>query len=544
MARDNQAMKRVQSESDVSVASTESESPTYRSYHVRKSSLIGMINWTHVFRTYIPHLTVIGIGVLVALIFHQVLTDLMEQQPIDTSTFHDNKYKALLLSPSYILTVLSAIQDLLQKQVHSILSLRKEALFSPAVEACFVSLVVMILIVKMDNPTYLLSFATFKAPKEWKVSHEQIIEMMKRQGCFTEDSLDFMQRLLERSGTGQSTAWPPGIVRTLEGKPPDRSIEGSRREAETILFDIVENAMRKAKVHPKDIDVLVINCSLFSPTPSLCASVISKFQMRSDIHSYNLSGMGCGASLLALDLAKNMLHRRRMGGKALIVSTEIITPNLYIGNERAFLLQNTLFRCGGAAMIISNRWLDGSRAWFKLLHTVRVQNPSEDAFHCVFECEDSEGIRGVRLSKDIVKVAGKTMEKNLTTLGPLVLPWSEQAKVAFSVVAKFVMKKLFGKRVNVYVPDFKRAVDHFCIHAGGRAVIDGIEKNMKLEKFHTEPSRMVLLNYGNTSSSSIWYEMEYIMNEQKTNPLRKGDRIMQVAFGSGFKCTSGVWLKL
>jgi len=72
----------------------------------------------------------------------------------------------------------------------------------------------------------------------------------------------------------------------------------------------------------------------------------------------------------------------------------------------------------------------------------------------------------------------------------------------------------------------------------------GIEKNMKLEKFHTEPSRMALLNYGNTSSSSIWYEMEYIMNEQKSNPLKKGHRVMQVAFGSGFKCTSGVWLKL
>jgi 3-ketoacyl-CoA synthase len=290
-----------------------------------------MINWTHVFRTYIPHLTVIGLGVLIALIFHQVLTDLMEQQHFDTT--YDNKYKALILSPSYILTVLYAIQDLLQKQMNSILSLRKEALFSPAVEACFVSLIVMILIVKMDNPTYLLSFATFKAPKEWKVSHEQIIEMMKRQGCFTEDSLDFMKRLLERSGTGQSTAWPPGIVQTLEGKKPDRSIEGSRKEAEMIMFDIVENAMRKARVHPKDIDVLVINCSLFSPTPSLCASVITKFQMRSDIQSFNLSGMGCGASLIALDLAKNLLHRRRMGGRALVVSTEIITPNLYVGNE-------------------------------------------------------------------------------------------------------------------------------------------------------------------------------------------------------------------
>jgi len=72
----------------------------------------------------------------------------------------------------------------------------------------------------------------------------------------------------------------------------------------------------------------------------------------------------------------------------------------------------------------------------------------------------------------------------------------------------------------------------------------GIEKNMKLELFHTEPSRMALLNYGNTSSSSIWYEMEYIQEHQKSNPLKKGHRIMQVAFGSGFKCTSGVWLKL
>jgi 3-ketoacyl-CoA synthase len=543
-----------------------------------------MINWTHVFTTYIPYLTIIGIGVLIALIFNQVLADLVNHMEANGNNNPN------IFSPSTIMAVLASIQALIAQQIHSILNLRKENLFSPEVEVTFLALIIMGIIVKMDNPTYLLSFATFKAPKEWKVSHEQIIEMMKCQDCFTQESLDFMKRLLVRSGTGQSTAWPPGIVQCLRGEPTDNSIQGSRTEAETIIFNIVENAMKKANVTADEIDVLVINCSLFSPTPSLCAAVITKFQMRSDILSYNLSGMGCGASLLALDLAKNMLHRRRFGGKALVVSTEIITPNLYKGNERAFLLQNTLFRCGGSAMVLSNKWLDGSKAWFKLLHCVRVQNNTKDGYECVFECEDSAGERGVRLSKEIVKVAGKTMEKNLTTLGPLVLPWSEQAKVAYSIVAKVVMKKFFGKRVNVYVPDFKRGVDHFCIHAGGRAVIDGeytvyfgswlvllrpvpllfysphhyytilypsmisfhfllpsllgIEKNMKLEKFHTEPSRMALLNFGNTSSSSIWYEMEYIMDEQKSNPLRKGDRIMQVAFGSGFKCTSGVWLRL
>ena len=150
------------------------------------------------------------------------------------------------------------------------------------------------------------------------------------------------------------------------------------------------------------------------------------------------------------------------------------------------------------------------------------------------------------------------MEKNMTMMGPYVLPLTEQAKVVMALMARFFVKKAksflsssnreeWSKKLPIvrpYVPDFKRGIDHFCIHAGGRAVIDGIEKNMKLEPFHTEPSRMTLLNYGNTSSSSIWYELEYIQEQQKSNPLKKGDRIMQVAFGSGFKCTSAVWLKL
>ena len=49
----------------------------------------------------------------------------------------------------------------------------------------------------------------------------------------------------------------------------------------------------------------------------------------------------------------------------------------------------------------------------------------------------------------------------------------------------------------------------------------------------------VISSYGNTSSSSIWYEMNYIRNFGK---LKVGERVLQVAFGSGFKCNSAVWL--
>ena len=83
----------------------------------------------------------------------------------------------------------------------------------------------------------------------------------------------------------------------------------------------------------KDIGVLVVNCSLFNPTPSLSAMVINHFKMRSNIISYNLSGMGCSSSPIAIDLAQQMLQLYP-GTYALVISTENITQNWYFGNNR------------------------------------------------------------------------------------------------------------------------------------------------------------------------------------------------------------------
>lgn len=44
------------------------------------------------------------------------------------------------------------------------------------------------------------------------------------------------------------------------------------------------------------------------------------------------------------------------------------------------------------------------------------------------------------------------------------------------------------------------------------------------------PSRIALSRYGNTSSSSIWYEMDFIAAEQ--GDLKRGQRILQVGLGS------------
>ena len=82
---------------------------------------------------------------------------------------------------------------------------------------------------------------------------------------------------------------------------------------------------------------------------------------------------------------------------------------------------------------------------------------------CVYQREDEKGRVGVELNRDLVKVAGKALEKNLTRLGPLVLPVGEQLRFA----ANFVQRRVLGKRhVKPYVPDFTKAFNHFCLHAG------------------------------------------------------------------------------
>ena len=81
---------------------------------------------------------------------------------------------------------------------------------------------------------------------------------------------------------------------------------------------------------------------------------------------------------------------------------------------------------------------------------------------CVYQHPDSTGKIGVELSRDLVKVAAKALTHNLTKLGPKVLPWSEKLLYA----ANWVARKVAPGRWQEYVPDFKEAFDHFCLHAG------------------------------------------------------------------------------
>ncbi|BFG41513.1 hypothetical protein CerSpe_277870 [Prunus speciosa] len=385
-------------------------------------------------------------------------------------------------------------------------------------------------IMTRPRSVYLVDYSCYKPPSHLQARFEEFMEHSKLTGDFDDSSLEFQRKILERSGLGEETCVPEA----MHYIPPRPSMAAAREEAEQVIFGALDNLFANTNVKPKDIGILVVNCSLFNPTPSLSAMIVNKYKLRGNIRSFNLGGMGCSAGVIAVDLAKEMLQVHG-NTYAVVVSTENITQNWYFGNKKSMLIPNCLFRVGGVAVLLSNKSLDRRRAKYKLLHVVRTHRGADDrAFRCVYQEQDDAGKTGVSLSKDLMAIAGGALKTNITTLGPLVLPLSEQ----LLFFANLVAKKLFNAKVKPYIPDFKLAFDHFCIHAGGRAVIDELEKNLQLLPVHVEASRMTLHRFGNTSSSSIWYELAYT---EAKGRMQKGNRVWQIAFGSGFKCNSAVW---
>ncbi|VAH68386.1 unnamed protein product [Triticum turgidum subsp. durum] len=296
-------------------------------------------------------------------------------------------------------------------------------------------------LISRPRKVYLIDYACFHGTHHYRIPIATFVEHTRQMPTFNEKSIRFMSRLLESSGLGDETCAPA----PTHYIPAHEycTLEAAREEAELVVFSAMDELFSKTNVSLDTIDILVVNCSCFNPTPSFTDMIVNKYKLRGDIRSVHLSGMGCSAGLISVELARNLLR---------------VSP------------------------------------------------------------------QGAR----------RTLKTNITAIAPIVLPISEQLFFAMS----FVAQKLSSGRVRLYVPNFLTAFEHFCIHAGGSAVIDEVQRSLGLSDKHVEPSRMTLHRFGNISSSSVWYELAYI---EAKGRMHEGDRIWLIGFGSGFKCNSAVW---
>ncbi|KAF6265202.1 FAE1/Type III polyketide synthase-like protein-domain-containing protein [Scenedesmus sp. NREL 46B-D3] len=353
---------------------------------------------------------------------------------------------------------------------------------------------------------------------------------------YSEDMKDFMVKVVSRSGLSQKGTYLPKAINPIHAREPINDMATAGLEAKAVMTGAVEDLLAKTGIRPEQVDILVTNCSIFCPTPSLASMLINHFKFRSDIQSYHLGGMGCGnGELQALQPAAILsgmdLLQARPNAIALFVPAEITTYAFYPGSRKQYMVANCIFRMGGAAILLSNKKQFSRTGKYQLQYNVRVHTGQDDnSYGCMSWGPDPDGINGVYLGKNVVS----SQSRHPPALQ--IMTWGQYAEATVSIVAKHL-----GAEWPEYVPEYTKCADHFAIHAGGYAVLKGIQEGMALPAGKMLPSFAALRDYGNTSCSTTWYVMAYMESCEK---VTKGQRILQVGMGGGMKAGVNVWRAL
>jgi 3-ketoacyl-CoA synthase len=389
----------------------------------------------------------------------------------------------------------------------------------------------------MSQPVrvFMMDMACTKPPEHWAATLDGTVEinrtMRARAGTTDAAEVDaFFETNIKRLGLGERTYVFPKFV-------TNDSLGNVAEEFEALMVPAVTEVLTRTGVKPRDIGVLIVASPAATSVPSLSSIVVNRFKLRQSVESLNISGMGCAGGAICLRAARNLLQTHR-NTYALVVNAMCISTNGYAGKNKSAVLSQVILRSGGSAVLLSNRRGDAGRAKYEYVTSVRTHLGADDAaFGCLVRKADDEGHVGAHISKALMPSAGQAIKNNIAALGPLALPVSE--KLVYAVMT--VLHKLFPKRVPRYVPDFKLAFDHFLFHVGGSVVLDSMEKSLNLTGKHLEPSRATLHRWGNVSDTSTAYCLAY---QEAKGRVRKGDRVWQIQFGSGFKCASVVWRAL
>lgn len=375
---------------------------------------------------------------------------------------------------------------------------------------------------KRDRECYILDYECHKPTDDRKLDTEFSGQVIRRNKNLGLNEYKFLLRAIVSSGIGEQTYGPRIIFNGQEENP---TLQDLISEMEEFFHDSIGKLLARSGIAPKEIDVLVVNVSMQSVVPSLPAMIINHYKLREDVKVFNLTGMGCSASLISVNLVQNIFKTYK-NAYALVVTSESLSPNWYAGSDRSMILANCLFRSGGCAMLLTNKRALKHRAMLKLKCLVRTHHGARDeSYDCCHQREDDQGRSGIHLDKSLPKVATRALVDNLREITPKILPVRELLRfMVVSFIRKYwshrSTKGAAGSSPKPVI-NFKTGVDHFCIHTGGKAVIDGIGVSLDLTEHDLEPARMTLHRFGNTSASSLWYVLAYMEAKRR---LKKGDR--------------------
>nr|GMD22586.1 3-ketoacyl-CoA synthase 12-like [Ipomoea batatas] len=345
---------------------------------------------------------------------------------------------------------------------------------------------------KKHQGCYILDYQCYKPGDDRKLSTKFSGEVIRRNKNLGLNEYKFLLKAIVSSGIGEQT-YAPKMV--FDGRETCPTYEDGMVEMDEFFVDSIGKLLDRQGVSPQEIDVLVVNVSMLACLPSLASRIINRYKMKDNLKVYNLTGMGCSASLISVNIVQNVFKTQR-NLYALVVTSESLSPNWYSGNDRSMILANCLFRTGGCAVLLTNKPGLMEKSMFKLKCLVRTHHGAKDeSYGCCIQTEDESGRIGFHLGKTLPKAATRAFVDNLKEIAPKILPIKELLRF---VILSSHRKLTRGGVGGPFLP------------AHGR------EGGDRRDRGESEP-------------------------ERAKKRLKKGDRVFMISFGAGFKCNSCLW---
>lgn len=263
--------------------------------------------------------------------------------------------------------------------------------------------------------------------------------------------------------------------------------------------DLSINAIEKCisgKINTGDITHLItVSCTGMS-APGLDIEIMEKMQLMRNIFRTSVNFMGCYAAIHALKLA-NAICRSEEKANVIIVCTELCTLHFQKEISIDNITSTILFADGCAAVLLQPSGMG------------------------------SKGIELDTFYSDVVFKGKSDMSWQISSSGFLMTLSGYVPDLVQEDFDALVSKALEHAAVQ------KEDITHWCIHPGGKKILEAIEKSISIPKEKLKRSYEVLHDYGNMSSATILFVLQKIFDDLSNADQQQPAKIFGAAFGPG-----------
>ncbi len=260
--------------------------------------------------------------------------------------------------------------------------------------------------------------------------------------------------------------------------------------AAKISADTIEKCITD-KINAKQITHLItVSCTGMS-APGLDLQIMEMMNLPNNISRTSVNFMGCYAAIHAMKIGDAFCNNDK-NANVIIVCTEFCTLHFQAAPTIDNITSSLLFADGCAAILIQHN-------------------------------EAGKGLRIDNFYSDVNFAGKKEMAWQLSSNGFL---------MTLTGYVPALIKADFEKLVSNALKNSNRKKEHvtqWCIHPGGKKIVDSIADALKMDRATFVNSYEVLKDYGNMSSPTILFVLQKILQQIEKRRAKK-----QVIFGAAF----------